>query len=188
MLSLQPWYKKLHLKIVSKPSEDFYKFIYHTCLRNSYTGIIIDEPSKAEDIIKETLLFKNIFYNIQVSLISDYTNLNIPNKEDTSVFHYFCDLKYYKYLKDTIPTLGVYYLDINTIHNIPTNTGEINKRLHLDYLDIGEYLDFNDYTLFLDTDGNVYFNIDFQDKVCNIYNDNIEIKLFQYVLDKKGGR
>ena len=185
--ALEPWYKRIHLKFTSKPSIDLYKFIYHITLRNPYTGIIIDEPDKCADFIKETILFKNIFYNIQIKTIEEYHNLDIPSKNDLYIVHYFCNEKYYNNLKK-IPSIGIYYDTsiTNHIQNVPINDGEIIKRLHLKCDSIEDYLINNDYTLFLDTDGNVYDSISFKTKVCNVFTDNIEVKLFSFVLRKKG--
>lgn len=184
MLSLKPWYSKIQIHFTEKPTDNFYKFIYHTCLRNDFTGIVIDEPSKCVDLIRETMLFKNIFYNIQIRTIDEYNNFPFNNKEDTFVYHYFCDETLYSSLKQ-IPCLGIYYTDNHILTNVPVNTGELAKRrTNIRYTSIEEYLDCNDYTLFLDTEGYVYYNIEFKDKVCNIFNDNIEVKLFQFVLKK----
>lgn len=189
IISLKPWYTKLHIKFTNTTtSDEFYKFVYHTCLRNDYTGIVIDEPYEADTFVKETYLFKNIFYNIQITYLSEYEELNIPSKTDTYKVHYFCNEIFYDQLKSSIPCLGVYFNKYSDTHltNVPVNLGETYKRFKQEYNDIEDYIKYNDNTLYLDNDGNVYYRIDFKTKVCNIFTDNIDVKLFQFVL-KKGG-
>lgn len=161
---------------------NIYKFIYHASLRSDYLGIILDGSKHCNNFIKETLLFKDIFYNIEISSMLDYENIDIACKDDTHKFHYFCEESKYNNLKG-IPCLAVYLTSsqINEQRFFPVNYGETIKRLVKPFSSIEEYIRVNDYTLFLDTEGNVYDNIYFINKVCNIFNDNIEVKLFDYI-------
>lgn len=187
---LKPWYNKIHFKFINtfvKP--DVYKFIYHSSLRNDYLGIIIDQPSKCEEFIKEVFLFKDVFFNIQISNLKEYEDLNIPCKYNQDKVHYFCNEMYYKDLKKNIPNLGAYLTkDLNTPRlDTIINYSETIKRAGCSYNTISEYLIANDYTLYLDSEGHVYYNIDFKNKVCNALVDNIEVNLFQFVLDHRKG-
>ena len=134
IISLKPWYTKLHIKFTNTTtSDEFYKFVYHTCLRNDYTGIVIDEPYEADTFVKETYLFKNIFYNIQITYLSEYEELNIPGKTDTYKVHYFCNEIFYDQLKSSIPCLGVYFNKYSDTHltNVPVITNVFPEKFSL---------------------------------------------------------
>ena len=182
IVSLKPWFSKIEINILDKTDPSIYKFIYHMSLRSDYMGIVLDGSKDYSEIIKETCLFKNIFYNIRLTKLQEYEKLDITCKTDTLKFHYFCNEKDYNSLK-TIPCLGV-YLDKTIkdhITNVPINYGETIKRSTTQYSSIEEYIKLNDYTLFLDTEGFVYDDIHFLNKVSSILNDNVEIKLFDYI-------
>lgn len=136
------------------------------------------------EIIKETLLFKDIFYNIEISSVEDYESINLSCKGNTHKFHYFCEVSKYDNLK-SIPCLGVYMsngkFSYSNVRESIINKGENLKRAMFKFSSIEDYIRLNDHTLFLDTEGNVYDNVLFINNVCNIFNDNIDIKLFDYI-------
>lgn len=203
MVALQPFYNRIYMKLDSTCLDSTYEFIYKTSVRSESITIIIDTFDS--QFIDEVSLFKNVSFLIHVRTDADIKKIRNPyfyfcndncldniSYSDIGVYHMF-DIDY-------TPITKTKYFNIdetlvrNNLEDIvkclsTTTTFDSYQHLLLQRLkkinDIqskfDNYIFKNCSSIFLDSIGNFYSDIEYTTKLGNVMTDNIEISLIRYL-------